>query len=260
MISFEKKDLISQASMISALQETFNESDPQANYNAYCKVGVSPKDSLISELGIRVHAGYEDKTCREIIDIIAQDFGAGSLAVRAFLEMSSGEYEMIDTKPKSELLTRANELVSQVAQLAVQIAVEEDGLPVLATIPTPELSKTQYLRTLKGEELIALNANKILSKIGGYIEKDAKPFGYSNADASYAFLEEVLSQVPHDEIMLNGSNVTEVEVGTTLLTLLVGPYSYSISFDEIIFSQVDLDSQTLVIDSSFGEKFFLTTV
>lgn len=259
MINFENTDLICQAAMISALQETFNEGTPQDNYKAYRKVGESPRDSLMSELGIRVHAGYEDKTCREIIDIIAQEFGVGSLAVRAFLEMSSGEYELIDTNIQSDMLTRANELVSQAEELAVQICEEEDGAPVFATIPTPEVSSTQYLRTLKGKELIALKANKFLSTIGGYIEKDSHPFGYSNADTTYAFLEEVLSKVPQDEIMLNGSNVTEVEVGATCLTLWLGPRDYSIMFDEIIFSQVNLDSQTLIIDSSLGEKFRLTT-
>ena len=259
MISFENKDLICQAAMISALQETLNEGDPQANYNAYRKVGASPKDALISELGIRVHAGYEDKTCGDIIDIIAQDFGAGSLAVRAFLEMSSGEFELIDTNTQSEMLTRANELVSQADQLAVQIREEEDGLPVFATIPTPEVSKIQYIRTLKGEDLIALKGNKILSAFGGYIEKDSRPFANSDAATSYAFIEEVLSQVPQDEIILNGSNVTEVEIGNTSLTLWIGPYSYAITFDEIIFSQVDLGSQSLVIDSSLGEKFSITT-
>ncbi len=258
MISFENKDLICQAAMISALQETFNEGDPQANYNAYRKVGCSPKDLLISELGIRVHADNECKNCREIIDIIAQDFYSGTLAVRAFLEMSSGEFELIDTNIRSDMLTRANELVSQADKL-VETIREEDGLPVFVTIPTPEVSKTQYLRTLKGKDLITLEGNRILSTIGDYIEQDSQPFGYSNADTTYAFLKEVLSKVPYEEIRLNGSNVTEVEVGDTILTLWVGPYSFSITFDEIICSQVELGSQTLVIDSSLGDKFSLTT-
>lgn len=259
MISFKNKDLVCQAAMISALQETFNEGDPQANYNAYCKVGVSPKDLPINELGIRVHAGYEDKTCREIIDIIAQVFGSGSLAVRAFLEMSGGDLELIDTNIQGDMLTRANELVNWTEQLAEHNCEEDKGLPVLVTARTPEISKTQYLRTLKGQELITLQGNKFISTIASYIEKDSRPFGYSNADTSYAFLEEVLSKVPHEEIMLNGCNVTDVEVGATFLTLCIGPYSYSITFDEIINSQVELSSQTLVVDSSIGEKFSLTT-
>ena len=245
--------------MISALQETFNEGDSQANYKAYRKVGECSRDSLISELDIRVNAGYEDKTCREIIDIIAEEFNASSLAVQAFLDMSSGEYELIDTNIQSDMLTRANELVVQTEKIAAQIIEQEAGSPVFVTIPVPELSKTQYLHTLKGGELISLKANKFLSTIGGYIEDDSRPFGYSNADTTYAFLEEVLSQVPQDEVMLNGNNVSEVEVGTTCLTLWVGPRSYPIMFDEIIYSQVNLESQTLIIDSSLGEKFHLTT-